>query len=241
MTHLEDGTLRAYLDEELDSDLQLGTTTHLSSCEVCATRLERIEAVGALVGRRLAVLDAPPPVATAWPAIERRIAQGATRRPISSLARAAGLVLLLGGGAAAALLPGSPLRRAEVADAPEAPIAVPAAALESTQAGIRPSAALDRVRFVVDAPAGTEVVVELVPAASGIFADSGSSFSSAGEEIRAVVSGGPIRVEMSTQILDAQLEINGRALVGVQSGRVVRAPADAERSSNPIRIRFLVP
>lgn len=239
MTHIEDGTLRAYLDEELDPDRRRGTTSHLSSCHVCATRLEQVQSVGLLVGRSLALLDAPAPVDASWVAVERRIARGSRGGRTSHLARAAGFAVLLGGGVAAALLPGSPLRRAEVADAP---VASPALASESpTPAGIRPPASLERVRFVVDAPAGTEVIVELVPTASGIFAHPGSSFSSAGEEIRAVVSEGPIRVEMSTQIVDVQLEINGREVLGVRDGRVVSAPSDSERSSNPTRIRFLVP
>ena len=170
MTHIEDGTLRAYLDDELDPDRPRGTTHHLLSCHACATRLERIETIGALVGRRLALLDAPPPVHTAWRGVEQRIRQRSGSRRISPLARAAGLVLLLGGGAAAALLPGSPLRRADVVDVTDAPAAAPVATVESTQAGIRPPVTLDRIRFVVAAPAGTEVVVELVPSASGIFA-----------------------------------------------------------------------
>jgi hypothetical protein len=237
MTHIEDGILRAYLDEELDAERQKGTTSHLATCDVCTTRLDHVQQTGATVSRRLALLDAPAPVRAAWPAVERRIKQ-AHRRRASPLARAAGLVLLLGGGAAAALLPGSPLRRADVN---EVPVVAGSATPEApTEAGIRPQASMDRVRFVVEAPTGTEVVVELVPHTSGLFADPSSSFSSAGEEIRAVVTEGPIRVEMSTRIADIRLEINGRDVVGVQSGQVVRAPTAAQRSLDPIQVRFRV-
>ena len=238
MTHIEDGTLRAYLDEELDAEHQKGTTSHLATCDVCATRLDHVQQTGALVTQRLSLVDAPAPVHTAWPAVESQIRQSRRRRT-SPLARAAGLVLLVGGGAAAALLPGSPLRRAEVN---EVPVGARSVADETpTEAGIRPQASLDRVRFVVEAPSGTEVVVELVPHASGLFADPGSSFSTSGPEVRAVVTEGPIRVEVSTRIVDGRLEINGRDVLGVESGRVVRAPADAQRSLDPIRVRFRVP
>jgi hypothetical protein len=239
MTHIEDGILRAYLDEELDPERERGAATHLATCHACATRLAYVQRMGAIVGRRLAMLDAPAPVRAAWPRVKRRLADEGRRGRSAPIARAAGLVLLLGGGAAAALLPGSPLRRADVADAPAAPSGLTAEA--PAQAGVRPQSGRDRVRFVVEAPAGTEVVVELVPETSGIFAHPGSSFSSAGEEIRAVVSEGPIRVEMSTRLVDARLEINGRDVLGVRNGRVVHAPADAERSSGPTRVRFRVP
>jgi hypothetical protein len=124
----------------------------------------------------------------------------------------------------------------------DVPMVAPSATAEApTEAGIRPQASLDRVRFVVEAPTGTEVVVVIVPHTSGLFANPRSSFSSAGREIRAVVTEGPIRVEMSTRIIDGRLEINGRDVLGVQGGRIVRAPAGAQRSLDPIQVRFRVP
>jgi hypothetical protein len=65
MTHLNEDTLRTYLDGELNDSEQAGAAAHLSGCPACRSRLESVSARSAHVARRLSALaptplDAPP-------------------------------------------------------------------------------------------------------------------------------------------------------------------------------------
>ncbi len=131
MTHLDDGRLRALLDEEL-SDADYGAVRiHLAECETCRTRMTKLEERGALVTQALGRLITAAPTEGARTAVLERLGSlpngkrvgpalpvAAVKRPrVKSrmrvlgmpLARAAILVLLLGAGLATAL-PASPVR-----------------------------------------------------------------------------------------------------------------------------------
>jgi hypothetical protein len=59
--HLEEGTLRAYIDQQLAESERNRAASHLSSCAVCRTRAEKMLARSSSVAARLGVLDAIDP------------------------------------------------------------------------------------------------------------------------------------------------------------------------------------
>ena len=161
MTHLDDGPLRALMDDELsDTDLE-ATRLHLEDCESCQLRLAELEGRRELVARALGHLDTAAPTARARTAALERIRSSAlggrvspteqiaiaehpgpqnrTRVFRTPLARAAILVLGLGAGVVTAL-PASPVRGWIAAGwARAADLSVPPDALPTrTTAGTRP-------------------------------------------------------------------------------------------------------
>ena len=131
MTHLDDGPLRALMDDELsDTDLE-ATRLHLADCESCQLRLAELEGRRELVAQALGHLDTAAPTARARTAALERIRSSAlggrvspteqiataehpgpqnrTRVFRTPLARAAILVLVLGAGVVTAL-PASPVQ-----------------------------------------------------------------------------------------------------------------------------------
>ena len=126
MTHLDDGRLRALLDEELGDADANSVLLHLTECDTCRNRKAVLEARSALVAQALGRLDTDAPTAGAHAALLERIGSAPTAggdRPTLEvappkrfrrafrlpLARAAILALLLGAGVATAL-PASPVR-----------------------------------------------------------------------------------------------------------------------------------
>jgi TonB family protein len=106
MTHLDEGTIQAFLDDELPSGERAAAAAHLVACETCRRSHDELAGVASIFATGIAVLDLAPPAApTPGRGAERRL-----RRLTPSLARAAGLVLLLAAAAAAAA-PGSPVRQ----------------------------------------------------------------------------------------------------------------------------------
>ena len=128
MTHLDDGPLRALMDDELsDTDLE-ATRLHLEDCKPCQLRLAELEGRRELVAQALGQLDTAAPTAGARTAVLERIRslppggrvsptrqvatgehpgpQSRTRVFRTRLARA---VLVLGAGVVTAL-PASPVR-----------------------------------------------------------------------------------------------------------------------------------
>ena len=131
MTHLDDGRLRALMDDELsDADLE-ATRRHLEDCEPCRLRMTELEGRSELVAQALGQLDTAAPAAGARTAVLERIRslppggrvspveqfataehsgpQSRARALRTPLARAAMLVLFLGAGIVTAL-PASPVR-----------------------------------------------------------------------------------------------------------------------------------
>ena len=131
MSHLDDGRLRALMDEELgDADAD-AVRLHLEDCDACRHRMVELEGRATLVAVALGHLDTAAPPAGARAAVLERIGSSPREervgptRPVASvehaeskgragalrtpLARAAILVLFLGGGVVTAL-PASPVR-----------------------------------------------------------------------------------------------------------------------------------
>ncbi len=131
MSHLDDGRLRALMDEELGDADAGAVRLHLEDCDACRHRMVELEGRATLVAEALGHLDtaAPPAGARAavlerigsWPSEERvgptrpvasveyAESKGPARALRTPLARAAILVLFLGGGVVTAL-PASPVR-----------------------------------------------------------------------------------------------------------------------------------
>lgn len=131
MTHLDDGRLRALIDDELrDADLET-LRLHLKDCEPCRVRMAELEGRRALVAEALGQLDTAAPTAGARTAVLERIRSlppgervGPTEQVTTAehsgpqsparafripLARAAMFALFLGAGIVT-VLPASPVR-----------------------------------------------------------------------------------------------------------------------------------
>lgn len=142
MTHLDEGTLQAFLDDELPVRDRAGAAEHLLACAWCRAAVDALKAANARLAEALAELDVPAPAAAPPSVVRRRFGFGGV-----SLLRAAVLVLLVAA-AASATVPGSPVRewiaeavraapaavdapspvpevvRAPAAEAPSAPVGV---------------------------------------------------------------------------------------------------------------------
>lgn len=120
MTHLDDGTLQAFLDDELPPRERAEVAEHLLACAACQAAHEELMQANGLFSRSVSLLDVEPPQAAA---LGRVVRQGA-RTGTSWFVKAAGLVLFLAAAASAAV-PGSPVREwiAHVVE-PEAPAPV---------------------------------------------------------------------------------------------------------------------
>jgi hypothetical protein len=177
----------------------------------------------------------------------------------AGLSRAAAILLLTAVGAAAAM-PGSPVRRwisdvlvrdeAVIAEAPATPEVVPdpTVAAEATAAaapedtGVRMSVAGGPLRVVVrDAVPGTEIRVLWVPGSDvAVFGPVGSRFTSAAAEgrIEAVVTAGPLRIEMPRGVVPFSLEVGGETyLRSTLAGLEVLIPA-TERTDSAVVFRI---
>jgi hypothetical protein len=130
MTHVDEGTLQAYLDGEVAPADRTALESHLTTCGACASELEELrhasaELAAALVGadvaagmatalqefqRRRAALGGAPAAATDSKRVAFVLRQPRTgrRRAPATLLKAAAVVLLLAGAASAAI-PGWPL------------------------------------------------------------------------------------------------------------------------------------
>ena len=105
MTHLAEGTLQAYLDDEITGRDRASAAEHLLVCGECRVELDALRRANALLRDALAGVDVPAPAAAPRAGrIDGRRAFGG-----SSLMRAAILVLMVAA-AASASVPGSPVR-----------------------------------------------------------------------------------------------------------------------------------
>ncbi len=249
MTHPDDGTLRAYLDQELPGPDHAETVVRLNRSPEFSGRLAELAQTEEVVRDALALLDVPPDLDRVWAAIEDELEPAIEPEPRRAVgpaswpgwSRAAAVVLLVGGGAAAALLPGSPLRPTG-GGAPSGPSESPEVALvPESEAGIRDVGGTSALRFVVEASAGVEVVVDLVTTGSGLFAPATSTFSSGSGVLRARATEGPVRLEVDQSLESGSVELNGDEVVRVRGGRIVFAPDGAERSPDGRRVRFVAP
>lgn len=123
--HVEDGTILAYLDGELDGETSSRVAAHLSECAGCRRRWEELSTASAILASGLDALDVAPPDRSAEEL--RRLRSGRARDrsddrvedgpdgtrpfgfPRAALLKAAVLVLGVAT-AASAVVPGSPVR-----------------------------------------------------------------------------------------------------------------------------------
>lgn len=107
MTHIDEGTLQALLDDELHLEERRRTERHLEVCRSCRAELEELRSRAAAFSAAMGILSHEPRSrehAVGWPRA------GRLSRVRRMLPRAA-VLLLFAGAAASATVPGSPVRR----------------------------------------------------------------------------------------------------------------------------------
>ncbi len=234
MTHLEDGTLQAFLDDELPACTRAEVAEHLLGCERCHESYERLAQANAMFTQSVSVLDVEPPA--------RKPASGAlggrTRRSTATFVRAAGLVLALAAAASAAV-PGSPVREwIERAVEPEPPPAPPAvvdaeepAATAPTGVAIRPSSS-GRLLVALIGLEDMEIRVEStdgeVASVSVLGADRDPTFSTGSGRVDVRDgAGGMVRVRLPAGVDGARVEVDGNLYAENRDGTLqLRVEAD---------------
>jgi anti-sigma factor RsiW len=103
MSHLDDGTLQAFLDGELDPTVRAEVAEHMLACDRCRTTHGELTRANALFAEAVSALDTESPSGRAPSALGRQARRGA-----GSFVKAAGLILALAAAASAAV-PGSPV------------------------------------------------------------------------------------------------------------------------------------
>jgi hypothetical protein len=245
MKHPSDGTLQAYLDDELPFPERAAVESHLGACGGCSSEkaaLERAAAVFASAVERLpepavTLLEARAGVARRSRAAER------AREPVRlfgwSLARAA--LLLLGLAAvASATIPGSPLRRwiqDLLADAPVAPAEAPGVAESPppppvAEVSVAPEQGRVRVTLL-DLPADASVRVRLVDgpraAVLAVGGAAGARFTTGPGRIEVrgpTAPGGEVLVQLPRSAARAEVLVDGRPYL-VKDGAALRLLAPA--------------
>ncbi len=206
MTHLDEGQLRAVLDDELN-DAEAGSArVHLGGCDECSQLLARIDARSVTAREAIATLDVPAPVAGAREAVLARVrgTSPSSERPVSgearkvsaswapfhlTLKRAAAIVLLLTG--LAATLPGSAVRAWMVSGwtvamemftgaesaAPPGAAELAASGQESDVAGVQFEVTAEPLRIVLARiESGSLVVVRFIEGTRAAFSGSDVRF-----------------------------------------------------------------
>ena len=243
MSHLDDGTLQAFLDDELPAPRRAGAAEHMLGCEECRSRHEGLKRANAVFSEAVASLDVRPPAAE--PPTD--LSAGG-RRAAGSFVKAAGLVLLLAAAASAAV-PGSPIRawiESAVEPAPE-PVVEPEARPEPTPApapapapvavSIAPESG--RVEIVLEGLDGVSIRLMETEESSAAVSVQGTerdpSFSMAPGriEVRGAV-GGEVTVEIPRSLREARVFLDGDLYAEKSGGRlrtpgVVESPAAGSR------------
>jgi hypothetical protein len=245
--HLDEGTLQALLDGELDAPDRAAAEAHLAACAECAGELRALSALEERLGALLGQADAPAPVAQAQMRFRsRRAAAGHHQRfggeARRALLRAAALVLGLAG-VAAASVPGSPVRawieetvlpaeqpvQQPVAQQPEAAPAPAPVAEAPAGVSIRPRGGSVRVVLTGAAP-GLSVRARLVEGEHAeVFATGaarGARFRTSPGTIEVAGAGaGEVTVGLPRGARTATVEVNGRVYVAKEGGALrVTAP-----------------
>lgn len=232
MSHVDEGTLHAYLDGELAPVERERADAHLKGCPACQARLaeERaiIERSSRLLGMAVPPERATPPLAQLRPRLTWRL-----RRP---LAWAATLILAVGlGWYARGRLPGREERVAEtdqtVAARPAAsPEPIATASMDSQQIATRPEGhlAMRRQLRPADSIAKDRDVLQHQPESAAVAA--GAAAGNAGAAVRettAVATLGKQKVDAAAELprpTVAGLSVRGRADAAAPAARAVPAP-----------------
>ncbi|MDX1673915.1 MAG: zf-HC2 domain-containing protein [Longimicrobiales bacterium] len=235
-SHLDDGTLQAFLDDELPPGERADAAEHLLACRRCRTTKDELAQAHAAFSEAVSVLDVEAPAATAPPAGRRPGVAG-------SLIKAASLVLLVAAAASAAV-PGSPVREwivRAVEPTPEAvtepaPAPTPTPTPEPAPAPIPVGVSLLSTQQPVDVVLRglTDVRVRLLEtgrsgvSVSAVGADSDPVFETSPGSIRVRDGvGGELTVEWSASLDTARLLVDGELYAEKVDGELrVHVPAD---------------
>ncbi len=246
--HLDEGTLQALLDGELEEG-EVSARAHLSECVACRAEYESLRGASVSVAGAFSLLDRSPPVRVL------RIAPPSTaiRRPhrfVAALPRAA--VLVLGFAVAgSATIPGSPVRtwiesRFEAPGTDSEAIAVASeVAPAAAERGVGTAPLDGRLRIVVtDARPGLPVLVQLTSAPVGgafsVGAPETTRFRSANGVIEVLQAGGEeLRVEIPASAVEAALEVNGRTVV-VKDGERLLLIEGTDQAAAENEVSFLI-
>lgn len=233
MTHLDDGTLQSFLDDELPPGERAEAAEHLLACSRCRAAQEELLRAHALFSHSVAVLDVEPAFSPT------RRSGSRARRGTSSVVKAAGLILALAAAASAAV-PGSPVRAwIESAIEPEAPAAPTPApdrtpALAPTELPAPAGVSLSADGPVVVALVGVEGTAILLEASDGASASVSARgcvrdpvFRTGRDRIEVrEAAGGQVRVRLPARS-GARLEVNGRLYAEARQGALrVHVPGD---------------
>lgn len=111
MMHLDDGTLQAFLDDELAPADRASVAEHLLGCDRCQAAHDTLTRASALFTQSASVLDvAPAAPVRARPSGQVDASRRRTRRRTAAVAKAAVLVVAVAAAASAAV-PGSPVHQ----------------------------------------------------------------------------------------------------------------------------------
>lgn len=255
MTHLEEGTLQALLDDELPPGDRARADAHLAACSACAGELAELRGLTERTSALLGLVEAAPPVLQAQAAFARhRRTGGALVQARRALPRAAVLVLAVAGAAAAAVVPGSPVREwasalaapARVAQEQPAlpepqPAAPEAAAAETAPKAVSILPSEGRVRIAVSGSSPElRVRARLVPGAKAEVTATGAAatarFRTGPGSIEVLGAGpGELVVTLPADADAAFVEVNGRVYAAKQDGRLRSlAPRVAGSAEEPV-------
>lgn len=239
MNHLDEGTLQAFLDDELAPRERAEAAEHLMGCGTCRAAHDELRSANALFSEAMAELDTAP-LAGAAPGVRRgrRVARLGT----GTFVKAAGLTLFVAAAASAAV-PGSPVRawiESVVVSTPEpapppaaAPVAEsPAAPAGALPAGLSVMPRAGRVDVEVTGLENTTIRLQEGVGESVTVSSRGAqrdpSFRSASGRIgvRGGV-GGELLVELPPSLPGGRLVVDGRVYAEVVSGELlVRVPGE---------------
>lgn len=251
MNHATDSLLLAFHDGEIDGSALAELRDHLASCAQCTQELDELRRMSGVLREALALTDVPvpapravrtaPATATALEPANARPRAGWTGMGMSSLAKAALLLLALTGVLTA--IPNSPTRRAvelllsrlfdrdqatEIAPAPvEAPV--------PTDRGLKVEPADGQVRVLVHGGRDVDVTVALVDdtRASVEYAAVGQEVKLLSASGRAEISGlgqGTLRIGIPRAVRRATVEVDGQTRVRLADGVLqLEGVAGAER------------
>ncbi len=267
MTHLDDGRLRALMDQELgDADVE-AVRLHLEDCEACQHRVAELEGRAAMVAQALARLDTAAPAAGARDAVLERIgslpSEERTRARFlrTPFARAAMLALLLGAGAVTAL-PASPVRgwiaagwaRAtsllDSSDDEETtvgpagvgilPIPDGGGGIQSiAPAGVRLDATGREISIVLRGIGPDAlIVVRMVPGGeAGVFAFDPATFRTSEGRIEVIGAEGRVLVDLPRDAVAASIEVNGGIYLRKEGDRIDATGPIEARTTDEIHLR----
>ncbi|MFO7894597.1 MAG: zf-HC2 domain-containing protein [Longimicrobiales bacterium] len=235
MKHLDDGTIQAFLDDELRPGERADAAEHLLGCRRCRTAKDELARAHSVFSEAVSFLDVEP-AGSAPAATGRRLSLGG-----AAFVKAASLVLLVSAAASAAV-PGSPVREwiertvgpeSAVEEAPtlEVETAAPGPARPPAPAGVS-LPARGAVDVVLSGLRGSTIrLVETDGqniAVSTLGAETDPAFrTSAGRiEVRDGV-GGEVTVEMPRSLRVGRLVVDGELYAECESGALrVHVPAE---------------